>query len=197
MPAVLLDDVRPDLDLLGVTVNALEDEAGTSASWSVTAYAICANQVAAVRTPASSALDSSGSRVVSAPCRPGQKLTNVSGDINTFNGQIVLDSVFPNADLTSAGMAAFEDRSGNQAAWSITVYGICAETAERVQVTGPGRTSFRLRRPECPAKKWPTGLGGEIGQARGQASMQALSPDPTGVLASQWSTATGSLGVGT
>jgi len=39
---VLVDDVRPNADLQSVTVNALEDETGTTADWTVTALAICA-----------------------------------------------------------------------------------------------------------------------------------------------------------
>jgi hypothetical protein len=39
---VLIDDVRPSADLQSVTVNALEDETGTTASWTVSALAVCA-----------------------------------------------------------------------------------------------------------------------------------------------------------
>lgn len=38
---VVLDDVRPSADLTSVTVNALEDETGTTAGWTVTAIAMC------------------------------------------------------------------------------------------------------------------------------------------------------------
>ena len=46
-------------------------------------------------------------------CPAGQQLTGAGGDINTFNGQIVLDAVFASLDATGGGFAAFEDDTGN------------------------------------------------------------------------------------
>ena len=40
---VVLDDVRPEPDLSGVTVTALEDQTGFSGQWFLRAHAICAS----------------------------------------------------------------------------------------------------------------------------------------------------------
>ena len=46
---VLLDGQVPNPGLTAVTVNALEDETGTSATWSIKAYAICADLIAGLQ----------------------------------------------------------------------------------------------------------------------------------------------------
>ena len=113
---VLYDDLRPNNNLTNVTLNAREDETGNSANWSLTAYAICANPVAGLqRISLQSANDSSVSKVNQFGCPVGKQVVGGGGDINSSNGQIVLDALFPDAALTSYGAAAFEDDTGNPA----------------------------------------------------------------------------------
>ena len=42
---VVMDDVRPNPGLTGVTVQGVEDETGQAGGWSIVAHAICANPV--------------------------------------------------------------------------------------------------------------------------------------------------------
>ena len=155
---VLLDDLRPDSGLTNVTVNALEDQTGNSTNWSATAYAVCANPVQGlVRVSNTGSLDSTGNRVVTAPCPAGKQLTGAGGDINTLNGQIVLDAVFSNPGATGAGFAAFEDDTGNPSPWSLTSYGICANSVQRVVVRGAVRSPFDV---VCPTGLRPTARRG-------------------------------------
>ena len=168
---VLLDGIVPNLANRNVTVDALEDETGTAGSWTITAYAICSSPVTGlVRVSATSPVDSTGSRVVTAPCPVGKSLISMAGTINSPNGQGVLDAVFPDEALTTAGFAAWEDDTGNSADWSATAYGICAPHAHlawsqrvRQQSTGRGRGSA------CPAGEEVLQPGAEVTGALGQA----------------------------
>ena len=134
---LLLDGIKPDSGLTKVTVNAFEDQTGTAASWSVTANAVCANPVnGLVRVYETSASDSTANRVQTKGCPPGKQLLGIAGEINSANAQVVLDAVYTtDATVMTAGFAAFEDATGNLANWSVTVYGICAVTAERGTVS--------------------------------------------------------------
>src|SRR6185503_1050634 len=124
---VLLDGLPPNAGLTAVTVNALEDQTGTSATWSVTAYAVCSNPVDGLeRTAATSVSNSTGSRLVTASCSPGKSVIGAGGTINSSNGQVVLDALFPQPDLTGATIAAFEDDTGLPGNWSVTAVAICA-----------------------------------------------------------------------
>ena len=59
-------------------------------------------------------------------CPPGKNLLGTGYAINTFNGQVILESLVPNEPLTSVSLGAVEDANGNTAVWSLTVYGMCA-----------------------------------------------------------------------
>ena len=151
---VLLDDLRPDSGLTNVTVNALEDQTGNSTNWSVTAYAVCAAPVQGLtRVSAASPLDSTSNRVVHAACPGGRRLTGAGGDINTLNGQVVLDASFPELDASGSGFAAFEDDTGNPANWSLTAYAICANSEQRVVAKSASSNAPRklVSRPAQPA----------------------------------------------
>ena len=80
---VLLDGQLPNAQLTSVTANAVEDETGTSAAWSVTAYAICAKAVTGLqRVAVASAVDSSSNRLAAAPCPTGKSVIGMGGTIN-------------------------------------------------------------------------------------------------------------------
>jgi hypothetical protein len=161
---LLLDDMRPDAGLTNVTVNAFEDETGNSTNWSVTAYAVCAAPVQGLtRVSATSPLDSTSNRVVRAACPGGKQLTGAGGDINTFNGQVVLDATFSELDASGSGFAAFEDDTGNPAGWSLTAYAICANSEQRVVAKSATNTAGKkVLQPACPASQRLTGVGGEL-----------------------------------
>jgi hypothetical protein len=172
---VLLEDITPNAGLTAVTVRGVEERLGNAKNWSVTAFAVCAQPVAGLeRVSRETAKDPSAPKVGSAPCPAGKQVTGVAGEITSPVGTIVLDAVYPNADLTGAGMAAFEDESGNSVDWSLKTYAICVGTAERVALPvslaqGSGGTSV-----DCSAGRQVTSLGAELAGARGQASIWYL-----------------------
>ncbi len=174
---VLLEDITPNSGLTAVTVKAVEDESGTSGNWSVIAYAICAQPVAGLeRVSLTSDVDSTAPKVVEAECPLGKQVVGMAGNINSPNGQVVLDAVFADAELTTVGFAAGEDDTGNTANWGLTAFAICANSAERVvDVSAADSTASRAAGAECQLSTGHklTGLGGDITGAIGQVSLQS------------------------
>ena len=179
---ILLDGLRPNSTLTNVTLNAREDETGNTANWSLTAYAICANPVAGLqRLSATGPSDSANSKVNPLNCPAGKQVVGGGGEINSANGQVVADALFPDVALSSYGAAAFEDDTGNAANWSLTTYAICANSAERVVAASAADSNdkgdvFAF----CPSFKRLTGVGGEITGGLGQVALNFVLWDNPG-----------------
>lgn len=175
---ILIDGLLPDTGLKSVTVNALEDESpGTSRNWSITAYAICAPKAAGLQRVVVAGTPSSSAKVVVATCPTGKSVVGMAGTINSPNGQVVLDSLFPDLGVTNATIAANEDGTGNAADWSLTAYAICASTTVLVApppvhgtATGFGSSG------NCPAGMVIAGVGGDIVGGFGRIGIQMLRP---------------------
>jgi hypothetical protein len=181
---VLLDGLLPDAGLTQATVNALEDETGNAGSWTLTAYAICSNPVAGLeRVSVSDPLSSPASRIVVAPCPPGKALLSANGTIDSANGQIVLDAMFPDPALTTAGIAAFEDDTGNSGNWTLTAHAICAAAARRLSVTTDrDLTGENGRGSNCGLGEHATGVGAELTGGLADVWLRALELREAGVL---------------
>jgi hypothetical protein len=175
---LLLDGLRPESNLAAVTVVAMEDGSGTAGAWTVTAYAVCAGPVKGLqRTATTSGADSSSSKVNFAPCPSGKVLIGMGGDINSANGQVVLDAVFPSLTLDSAGFAAWEDDTGNTGSWSLTSYAICADHAERIVATSDASSNAdKLLHARCPTGMGLTGAGADITGSFGRGYMSMIWP---------------------
>ena len=135
---VLLSQIRPNSALTAVTAGAIEDQDGTTATWSVTAYAVCADPIPMLKlVVTASASDSSAPKTQFAPC-PNELLIGMGGIVTSSSGQIVIDDLFPDASLTTAGFGAWEDDSGTSGNWSLTTLAICAAQSQRISVSlGP------------------------------------------------------------
>jgi hypothetical protein len=171
---VLLDGQLPNDARTAVTVNAREDQSGTAADWSLTAYAICAApQVGLERVRVTGASDSTAHKLVTAPCPAGTSVVGVGGTINSPNGQVVLDGLYPDSGLTSAKIDAVEDADGNSANWSLTAYAMCAATAELGSSTIPrGAYSFATTGGvACPAGQQIAGGGAGIDGGVGRVGL--------------------------
>jgi hypothetical protein len=122
---VELDDLIPASD--HVTATGFETATGTTDNWSITAHAMCASPVAGleIRSLASDfgSFDGGG---VTETCSAGKKVLGVGGEITGGLGQVSMDSVTPNASLTSVNVDAHEDANGTDNSWNLTAYAICA-----------------------------------------------------------------------
>ena len=184
---VILDGLMPNPGLTAVAVNALEDEgAGTAQSWSVTAYAICADPVAGLqRIVITGQSSSTGNRVVSAPCPSGKSVIGMGGTINSPNGQVVLDALFPDANLTGASVAAFEDATGNSASWTLSAYAICAARAElSTAITPRFDAEAWTNTSSCSPGRVPAGAGFDVTGGYGRVGLYFLIPAATYVASS-------------
>ena len=175
---VLIGGLTPSGSLDNVTVVAAEDESGTTASWSLTAYATCAPAPAGLqRVVATGPSDSTGTKVTSASCPTGKSVVGVLGTIIGTADQIVLDSLFQDIGLTSANIAAAEDLTGTSENWSLRAYAICVSTtvlatSSPVRQSGSGLINNRT----CPAGKLPAGVGGDMTAGFGRLGLHALRP---------------------
>ena len=91
----------------------MEDETGTAAAWSITAYAICANLVTGLQRGAVASAVGLGLQPRGDGPLPGGQVGDRDG--RHHQRPSVLDAVFPDAALTSANISAFEDATGNAA----------------------------------------------------------------------------------
>lgn len=124
-----------DLHVSGgsASVRAIDDEDGYSGSWSVTAYAICANALPGLRTVGSaSGAGSTSLRAVTAPCRPAQQVLGAGWSV--FQGAIATEQLLNIHASVSGGGAApgvtalgSEDANGFSGDWRVVAYAVCAD----------------------------------------------------------------------
>jgi hypothetical protein len=175
---ILLDDLRPSADLTSATVNAFEDESGTSANWSAGVYAMCAPPLPGVERVAATSPLNSTNKNVTVSCPGAKRVVGTGADINTFNGQVILDDLRPNAALTSVTANGMEDETGNPAPWSITAYAVCADPPaglERVSETSPlDSAGSKVLFNACPNGKVLLGLGADINSFNGEVLLNGI-----------------------
>src|SRR4029079_5094335 len=123
---------------------------------------------------AASALDSASNHVSTLSCPTGQQLTGAGGVTDTFNGQTVLDAVFPSLDATGGGFAAFEDDTGNPSAWRIRSYGICANSIKRVTTTAARATLGVSHPTTCPGAFKASGAGADLNGSFGGVTIENM-----------------------
>jgi hypothetical protein len=139
---VIIDSIvpngSPNTAPSAVTVKALEDETGTAANWSVTAYGVCTSLpiTSVVRVSATSAANSNPTRAAIATCPHGTHTLLGSGfDIVTGNGEVNMHDLIP--DLSGDGQVtvrAHEDSTGFGGTWSLTAYAVCGVVDGDVQL---------------------------------------------------------------
>ena len=75
---------------------------------------------------ASTVVDTSGFKFARASCPGNKTLLGTGYDLNTFNGEVLVQELATNADLTSVSLSATADADGNALPWGATAYPICA-----------------------------------------------------------------------
>jgi hypothetical protein len=107
-----------------------EDANGFAGLWSVTATAVCANQLSGQEWVfAVSPVDSSASKSVTLNCPAGKRIHGVGGNaIENWPawGSVMLNGITPNAALTSVTATAQEVDEGTANNWRVTTYAVCA-----------------------------------------------------------------------
>jgi hypothetical protein len=122
---VTLEDVTPSFDLKTVTVRGVEIPGSTDDTWSVTAYAVCANTPAGLERMSLSTLSNSDSHnSVSKTCPAGKALYGVGIAVNAGNGNVLLSGANITNEVTAHAWAD-EITGGYGGNWTVTTYGIC------------------------------------------------------------------------
>ncbi len=176
---VVIDDQTPNANLTAVTVTAFEDDDGTAANWSVIATAYCANPLGAQLVTVSSATDSNN-KGVAAVCPNGTQLLGDGFDVTGSLGEVYTSGLEPNPLLTSVTATAFEDETGEAAAWTLRVYAICAPNPGglvRVFAASIGSSSDKSVVANCPGNKVATGNGHQLAGASGQVLIGKDAPN--------------------
>jgi len=124
----ILDSLTPSADLTAVTVEGYEDEAGTAEAWQVAASAICAyprpNQQRITATTAAGPAD----KTRSVECPAATIPYSAGGGLTGAGGQAHLDRLVPHHESGQTGgdIDARTDQNGTTAAWTASIYLICA-----------------------------------------------------------------------
>jgi hypothetical protein len=173
---VSLNDIVPGAELGSVTVQGLEDGDGTTANWSVTAHAICANPVAGrERRVGSGPSNSMSPKGVLAECPAGKHLTGLGAEASGGGAEVVPRAMIP-VPNQRASVFASEDEDGTPANWLVRSFAICAAASERVVTTTPSGSNDKGDIASCPAGKQVTGGGAELTGGLGQVVIDDLTP---------------------
>lgn len=182
---VVLDEVIPREDR--VTVGAYEDEDGTAANWSVTAFAVCANRPSGYTI--TSATSTSAVRFeteLSATCPAGRRALGGGAEVTGGLGEVSIDDVFPSD--TASHSKGFADPTGNPRAWSLRAYAICAFDPGGLQVvfpqnsSVPGSPTSSFEFQQCPAGKRLISTGWDFINSLGQVLITGSVPNTNATL---------------
>jgi hypothetical protein len=178
---VLLDGIEPNASLTRVWVNAKEDENGTPETWTLSAYAMCASgPIDGLELAAEASTLSSGpSKVTPVPCSPGKRALGLGGTLDSSNGQLVMDALFPTENQAGGAVAAWEDDTGNDTDWGETAYAICAFAAELRSSATSGTATGKTAAVSCAADQFGTGSGADITGGFGEVSLMHAYAGPT------------------
>ncbi|HEX8629199.1 MAG TPA: hypothetical protein VF755_13630 [Catenuloplanes sp.] len=192
---VVVDDFRPNGGAAAaptsVFVGAYEEDP-LAASWTLTAYAICANPLPGlVRISVTGALNSTDFHSTTAACPAGKTLTGSGFEVNGATGEAVVDDFQPNGSAlaapTSVSVGAYEADPDYLPNWSLTAYAICANPLPglvRASIADPATSDdFHSASTVCPAGKVLTGTGFQLTGATGEATVDDLRPSGSSVAA--------------
>jgi hypothetical protein len=166
---LLINAVTPSSDLANVRVSAFEDETGTTATWTVTAYAICGSPAQpVVRRNRVSGFSSGSPRSISRPCEAGEVAVGMGGAANGAGNQLVLQAITPTIEPT---VVAAEDRTGYAGTWTPEAFAICgAELLDTWQRTGGFSGEHQALETKCPGTG-TVALGTAAGTDRGRGEV--------------------------
>lgn len=135
-------------------VAAREDGTGFAGNWSLTAYAVCADPLAAYGVlPSTSGSPSSNSPQSTLSFCVGQTQVGFGGRVNGGAGQIHVT----NLELNANGFAlinAQEDADGFGGAWTVSAYAVCANTPPNLTsalAVSPASSVNKSVTVSCPA----------------------------------------------
>ncbi|MFY1689258.1 hypothetical protein [Plantactinospora sp. WMMB782] len=124
---VVIDDLRPNADLTGITVAGMEDGGPDYlGKWTMVGKAICATPPAGlVRITGFGVLDSTTPKTAVARCPEGKRVHGVGGEIDNGQGEVRMTAMWANSSTTVTVTGA-EEEGGYGNSWAVKAYAICA-----------------------------------------------------------------------
>jgi hypothetical protein len=108
-------------------VTGAETPSGTTVSWQVFAYAMCANPLPGLNIVSKSTTPSSNSmQATAASC--GGVVIGTGASVSTRTGNVVLQVARPSGPGDIARVQAHEVPAGYSGSWSVTSYAVCVPT---------------------------------------------------------------------
>ena len=176
---LLLHGLAPSSDLTKVTAQAFEDETGTTAAWTVTAYAICAAPAQPLSLVSRTlAYASTSPRSAARECGADGVAVGMGGQIQGTGNQLVLQGLSPALDGTGPQLTVAEDRTGYAGTWSLTVYTICGRPlrASTLNISGSATMDPYTAGSGCGSSGLLTGSGADITGGLGDIWFDELEP---------------------
>jgi hypothetical protein len=186
---VAMTQVVPSNDLRHVFVNAQEDAIGSSRSWRVDAYAMCANPIAGAHVVSAIRTNVFDDTTARATCPAGEKIMSVGGRISGsgtgtagVNGRVgITGFTYPSSSIGDA--RAQERQTATTGTWSVEALAICGPPLPG-QVRGfkftDSNSDSKERGIGCPPGTNLLGGGGFVAGGLGQVVLDDLRPSPTG-----------------
>jgi hypothetical protein len=181
---VVMGGLNPNAGLSSVSVTAVEGGDGTSSSWSVRAYAICA--AAAERAVAQSGNDSVEAKFVEGLCPSGKQPTGGGGEITGGGGQALINRILPLGPppvsffMPEVSVHGLEDQTGLSSNWILRSYAICASPPPGLVVV-QARSSFDSENKSatmpCPSGKRVLGAAGHVSDGQVGLVLSAMAPN--------------------
>jgi hypothetical protein len=176
-------------DLGFAQIVATEIPGTDPASWSLTAYAVCATTIpGAFAATAAGPLDSANAKSATVTCPAGTRVTGAGGEGASVDAAgdewyWAPQAIRPDAALTSVTVDA-RDAPGKAGdpAWQPRAWAVCAPPPrglQRVAATAESTPDGELAAvsARCPAGKHVVGVGGEVIGGQDQVGLEDLHPD--------------------
>lgn len=191
LPGLIMTEVFPDATLTSVTVVGREEEGGTTAQWSLYAYALCAEPLPGLQlVTRTSVYGSSAVRALKVICPAPKKLLSAGARIDGAGGEVMLSAVrgqpFSAPLPSTAFVRATEDGTGASANWGLIGYAICADPPPGYQLVtyqsaSGSPPSQPLQGLACPTGKRVLGVGGQVLAPNYQVSLRHFIPQSRSV----------------
>jgi hypothetical protein len=181
---LLVTQAYPDGTNNRFVAGVWEDEGRTADTWSVTAFAICANPLAGleyVQTPLYTNIHGTW-----ATCPAGKKLVGMGGYISNSDGQVALTGIFPASGSAPTRTETWvsEDDNGYSADYSIRSHSVCANPVTGLEwvVRTLSNTAGVGMAVDCPAGKKVLSSGMRLGAGaatawQGEAKVSLMAPN--------------------
>jgi hypothetical protein len=183
---VAITQLRPVLRIDGTrdayVLTAAETPPGTTDSWELYVYAICADPLPDMfMITRTTSLSSSSVQTSLVGC---PWVIGTGARISTASGRVVLQAARPSGSGDRARASAHEVPSGYSGTWSLTVYAICTQTKPAGYTVVVGESAQRLSESfkgaiaQCPPDTRLLSAGAAIANTPpGHVSLDGIRPD--------------------